>query len=369
MLFHDRATIEGKARITPEGYLVADAYVARANNIQTYTAAELELTDRAPGDQVRVFRPESEVFAHDSLQTASRLPITLKHPAGMVDATNWRDLSKGETGEEIMRDGDRMRVPLRVTDAGGVTAVRTDHNEFSLGYTAEIKMVPGIHDGQPYDASLSNIRYNHLAAVPRARGGSDLRIVDERTPIHDGERDVKKIMLDGLQVDLSDAAAVEVAITKLQGQVTDAKTAATTAETALTTANTAIVAKDAEIVTLKKQVEDAKVTPQQMRDAAKAYAETVAKGKAAGITVTDAMDEAAIKKAVVDKAMGDAAKNYSEGDYATAFSVLTKDAKVADAAPGIIGSPVQIGDSAKATADARAAWLAAKETAHSQRAA
>ena len=41
MFFHDRATISGKARITREGYFVADALVAKANNIQDYRAVEL----------------------------------------------------------------------------------------------------------------------------------------------------------------------------------------------------------------------------------------------------------------------------------------------------------------------------------------
>src|SRR5690606_10508960 len=72
----------GRAKITPEGYFVADALVGRANNIQEYRAADLgdAFADRDPNSIVRIFRPESEVFATDSLATASRLPITLDHP-------------------------------------------------------------------------------------------------------------------------------------------------------------------------------------------------------------------------------------------------------------------------------------------------
>ena len=114
MFFHDRATISGKARITREGYFVADALVATPNNIQDYRAVELGLTDRDPGQVVRVFRPEAAVFAVDTILSASRLPITLDHPPTLVDASNWREYAKGETGEEIMRDGEFMRVPIRV---------------------------------------------------------------------------------------------------------------------------------------------------------------------------------------------------------------------------------------------------------------
>ena len=181
IVFRDRAQIkDGEGRITPEGYFVADALVARANNIQEYRARELGLTDRDPNDVVRVFRPEAEVFAADSLATAAHLPITLDHPPVMVDASNWREYSRGDTDAQIIRDGEFIRVPLRITDAAAVNSVRTDRKEFSLGYTADLKLEAGVHDGQPFDASVTNLRYNHLAACRAARGGSELRIVDER---------------------------------------------------------------------------------------------------------------------------------------------------------------------------------------------
>lgn len=358
MLFHDRAKIEGQARITREGYLVADAYVALANNIQNYTAAELGLTDRAPTDTIRLFRPESEVFATDSVATASRLPITLKHPTGMVDAKNWRELAKGETGEEIMRDGDRMRVPLRVTDAGAVNAVATDHDEFSLGYTAEIKLEAGVHDGQAYDASLSTIRYNHLAAVPKARGGPTLRLVDERTPINDGESIVKKLIIDGLQVDLSDASAVETAIGKIQGQLADANGKVAGFETQVATLTTQLGDATAKVATLEQAVKDAALTPAQLRDAAKNFAATVeiAKKLVPTITIGDDMDEAAIRKAVVTAKLGDKAASFNDSQIETAFA--TSVALLGDAQPDplrqtIIGSPISIGDAASVEGAAR----------------
>lgn len=340
MLFHDRAIIDGPARITREGHLVAMARVAKANNIQDYRVGtgpgELDIPGRAVGSLFKVFRPESAVFATDSMASAAHRPVTIGHPAEDVSATNWKALSVGDTGgeirEEIVDGGKFLRVPVMVMDAKGVRAATTTHQEFSLGYSADLDLTPGKFGDEDYDAAMRDMRINHLAMVPAARGGTELRIVDER-PAHlrdHQEITVKKIMLDGLQVDLSDSAAVEVAFGKLQGQLTDAKTAQTTAEASLATANTTIVARDAEIVTLKKSVEDAKVTPQQMRYAAKAYATTVAKATALGITVTDAMDEPAIKKAVVDKAMGDGAKDYTEADVATAFMVLTKDTKIDD---------------------------------------
>lgn len=345
-MLYDRAEIKGNARITKDGYFVADALVARANNVQTYFAHELGLTDRDPQSLVRVFRPAEEVFHKDAMASIAHRPITLDHPAGEVSAENWKALAVGDVGDEIVRDGEFVRVPFRVMDAKAIESIRTDHREFSLGYAAMLDLTPGEHDGQPYDAVASKFRYNHLAAVKAARGGAELRIIDERTYSPDdnggnnpserretsssqyGEKRVatKTILVDGLQVEVTDAA--EAAINKLTLQLADAASAKATVETELATAKTEIATKDAEIVTLKQAIEDAKVTPAQLRDAAKAYAAVCGKAKALGATFAEDADAEAIMKAVVDAKMGDAAKGWTAEQIAASFAVLTKDAKV-----------------------------------------
>lgn len=364
------ASIEhGRAKITPEGYFVADALVGRANNIQEYRAAELgdAFADRNPGDTVRVFRPAAEVFAIDSISSASRLPITLDHPvqAGrgvMVDAKNWREFAKGETGEQIMRDGEFIRVPIRVTDALAVDSVRSDRQEFSLGYSAEIQVQSGVFDGQAYDAILSNIRYNHLAACRAARGGPELRITDER-PAAKPKGMPMLILIDGLQVDVSNAEVAATTVRNLIAARDAAGTDAKAAETALADARNTIAARDAEIVGLKDAAEKAKPTPAALRDAAAAYARTSSKAKALGATITDEMDVEAMQRAAVAHKMGDAAKTYNAEQIATAFDVLALQvgdapANVTDADPlrAMLrdGQPANVADAAAAFADARA---------------
>lgn len=379
-LFYDRATI-GTARITPQGYLVADALVAKANNIQEYRAAELGLTDRDPNDVVRVFRPENQVFAVDSLKSASRMAITLDHPvkdgAGvMVDANNWREFARGETGEEILRDGEFIRVPIRVTDAGAVDSVLHDRQEFSLGYAARIELTPGTFNDQAYDASLADIRYNHLAACKSARGGPELRITDERTIVPTREVPIMStVTVDGFSVNLTDAAATGAAIAKLVAE-RDALVIDNSAEKGK------VVAKDAElttaqgeITTLKDELAAAKLTPAQLRDAAGAYAKTLADAKRLGVTVTDDMDTLAAKRAAVSAKMGDAAKDYSDDHVAIAFDTLVAGLPAVDAPPAgtppvrdalgaVIGDTANVVDAEQAFADARAKRFARMETAH-----
>ncbi len=370
-LFYDRATVrKGKARITPEGYFVADALVARANNIQEYRASELGITDRDPNDIVRVFRPEAEVFAVDSLKSASRLPITLDHPPQMVDSANWREYAKGESGEEILRDGEYVRVPIRVTDAQAVDSVQHERREFSMGYTAEVIMDAGEYNGQAYDAKATNIRYNHLAACRAARGGPELRITDER-PAPIGVPTMPKIvMVDSAPVDVSNPDTAEVVVRNLLVARDTANATLDTTNQALTDARATIAERDATIATLQDAAKP--LTPAQLRDAGQAYARDRRAAELLGVTVGDDLDTPAIHKAVVSAKVGDASKAYTPAEYAVAFATLA--ATVADQVADASDDPLRstIGDAAaaggnderKAFADARAKRLERIENGH-----
>lgn len=363
------ASIEhGAAKITPEGYLVADALVGRANNVQEYRAAELgdAFADRDPNSVVRVFRPEAEVFAVDSLRSASRLPITLDHPPGvMVDAKNFREFSRGETGEQIMRDGEFIRVPIRVTDAGAVASVRGDRQEFSLGYAAEIKVGDGVSPtGEPYDASLANIRYNHLAACRNARGGPQLRITDERTT----KGKPMLILIDGRTVDLADTNATAALVTGLIAARDTAVQGVTDAQAEITARDATIAERDVTIAGLQDAA-NKPADPAALRDAAALFARTTAKAKALGATVTDEMTVPAMMAAAVSHKLGDTATNYTDAQTVAAFDALAAGlADEGDVDPlraGLTdGLPVNMGDAATAAAAAKAARVARLANAH-----
>lgn len=171
--------------------------------------------------------------------------------------------------------------------------------------------------------------------------------------IHDQEKPVKNITIDGLTVDMANA---DTAIATVQTLIA-ARDAATgkvaTLEAAAVTDAATIVAKDAEIAKLTADLAASKLTPAQMRDAGKVFAVIEGKAKAMGVTVTDAMDQDAIMKAVVDKAMPGNA--YTGEHVQIAFDTLTKDVK-----PGAatvvqpIGAPV-------VTVDAATAYVADRE--------
>lgn len=172
----DSFVLDGVHR-SKDGYLAAYANVARTG-IQTYKGKELGRPDL--GD-VKVYRPPEEVFNHDAMHSMAHRPVTLHHPTETVNARNWKKYAKGHTGDEVIRDGDHIRVPVVVMDAETIQAFENkDACELSMGYSTDLKWTPGeTPDGQTYDAVQTAIRANHLAIVPVARGGSTLKLGDD----------------------------------------------------------------------------------------------------------------------------------------------------------------------------------------------
>lgn len=346
MFLADRLTLDAPKR-TKDGYMAVRARVARTG-LYDYAGREVDpsnehgLRDRAV---VKIFRPGDEVFDRASIHSFIGKPITNDHPREGVTAANWRDHARG-TIMGAVRDGEHVAFDLLLTDKDAIAAVDSGKRELSNGYATDLEFTPGTHDGVAYDAIQRSIRGNHVALVDRGRAGSSCaisdglpvcdaitadRLAELEASLTDAKGNaVKKIVLDGLQVDLSDADAVSAAFDKLQGQITAANQAKDKALADVATLTTDKATLDAKVTTLEKQVADAKLSPAALRDAAKAYAQVCDKAKALSIAVTDEMDEPAIMKAVVSAKIGDAAKDWSDAQIAASFATLTADVKPVD---------------------------------------
>lgn len=335
--FTDKAFLDGEPRKTADGYMVAHARVARTG-VQVYLRKELGLD----GDgTINVYRPESEVFKRDSLATYAHKPVTINHPPQNVTAETWKDYSVGGIDGEITRDGEFVRVPLSVMDQAAQTASATTHKQISMGYTAQIVMQDGVApDGTPYEAEQRDIRINHLAFVPVARGGDKLRIGDsaqqwgaaplDHQPTQKGKSmtdKLTKVVIDGLTIETTDQGAE--AVKKLQSQIADAakaQAAADAAHAATVAAKDAELAKkDAEIDTLKKEVVTADALDKLVADRAELVA--VAQSIAPDVKV-DGLSDAAIRKAVVAAKIGDEAIAGKADAYIDArFDILVEGVK------------------------------------------
>ncbi len=315
------------ARITRDGYLVAEAAVARVG-IQLYSAGELGM-DGDPSAVVRVYRPPEEVFAADAMASYAHRPVTVDHPGDLIDAANWKDHAKGQTGDEVLRDGEFVRVPLMLMDKEAIEDWREGKRELSMGYTMDLQVADGkTPDGEKYDAIQTNLRMNHLALVSRARGGSKLKLGDFKSE-DSSMSDVKltTVTVDGLSVETTDAGAQ--AISKLTTELADArKTEVKATEThaaKLKVKDTEAAGKDAEIDTLKKAALSDEDLDKLVKDRGDliATAKQIADKDYAGMPAED------IRKAAVAAVLGQDAVEDKSNDYIQArFDILSEDADI-----------------------------------------
>lgn len=363
MKFLDRASV-GQVKETKEGYLVATSRVARTG-VQEYYAKELGdiAADRDPNSVVRVYRHPDQVFHKDSLASITRLPVTIDHPSEDVTADNWARLSVGDIGDAYATEPEWIVVNPMLKDAAAVKAARTTHPELSMGYSANIVKA---RDGLDADFEVSDIRYNHIALVPKARAGDMARIGDGWgvTPLEDskpGEQptikggqmaELKPVALgDGVvQVAVADAAAIDKFKADTAKQLADAKSVA----------DAAIAAKDAELAQLQAKLDDAqsKILSDAELDARVAKrAELVSVAASIAPNVkTAGMNDAAIRKAVVVAKIGDAAIDGKSDAYIDArFDILADAAKTEHnpVVSAIKTGVVNVGDAAGAE---KAAW-------------
>ena len=361
VFLNDRLTFDKDARICADGCLVAEVFAARTG-LQDYMGYEVDPqgTRFARDAVVKVYRPESEVFKTDSLATFAGAPVTVDHPAESVTADNWKRLGVGEIHGDVIRDGERVRVPIIVRDAAAVKAATSTHKQLSMGYATELVFPQdGKHpDGTACDAYQTNLKINHIALVRAARGGPELRVVDERAPEKEETKVTKIITVDGLPVNLGDVAAVEAVLAKKDAAIAAADTALATAKDE---ADKALAAKDAEIEKLKSEAKD-QATIDALADE---KAEIVSKGKA---LLGDKMPEskgktvAELRKAIVIAAVGDEMAEKSDAYIEARFDALEA-ASTADKKVVAIKQP-EVKDAAKDVESARKAWLADKANAH-----
>lgn len=333
--FTDRVAITD-ARKSKDGYLVAEAFAVRSG-VQVYRGAEVGMADM---EMVRVWRPEDEVRAVDSMRTFTHAPITLGHPAEMVTADNWKMLAKGEVSTEAEWKDGKIRLPLIVKDAEAIAAIEAGTRELSAGYTCRLDFADGVTpEGDAYDAVQRDIRINHLAIVPKGRAGAECRIGDGAvawgvSPLSDAGKEVpmtlRKIMVDGLEVETTDAGAA--AISKQTSAKDAAEKALKDAETAhkaaLDAKDAEIAAKDAEIDKLKK----AQVTDADLDAKVQARAELIDKARSIVKDVNlDGLNETGIRKAAVAAKLGDeAVKDRSDAYVEARFDMLVEDAAKGD---------------------------------------
>lgn len=316
----------GDTKLSDSGYLEAFALTARTG-IQQYLGVEVGRPDLKV---VNVYRDEKEVFSKRSLESFSKIPMTNDHPAQPVTASNWKQVAVGTTGDEVLRDGEYLKIGLKITDGDAVSAVQAGKRELSVGYSCELVWEDGeAPDGTKYQAKQTNIIADHIAIVQRGRAGSRASIGDswpQHTPTPEEKpMTLKTVTVDGIPVEVTDQGAIVIAT--LQQRLADSAKALSTAETAHATA---IAAKDADLAKKDAEIDGLKakqVTDAQLDERVKARGDLIAKAKSISDADYTGKSDAEIRKAAVISKLGDAAiAGKSEAYIDARFDMLLEDA-------------------------------------------
>ena len=342
-----------EANLVGGGYLRAMPKIARTG-IQIYHGKEC---GRPDVEKVRVYRSPEAVFSPDAVNSYTHLPITLEHPGMPVSAANWKKHAVGETGDEVLRDGGTVRVPMMLRDAAAIKAVKDGKNQISVGYSCDLEWVDGVTpEGDRYDAVQTNIQGNHVAIVSTARGGPELKFGDDRGDI---AMELKTLTIDGIACQMTDTALVLVQ--KLQDEFEafkkkkkkddeDDEEEKSKFKKKDSAQEAAIAVKDKEISDLQAQLADAlspEKTDARLRDRS-AVIDRAFKIVGKEFKIDGSMKDADIRREVLKLKLGDAAiKDWDDNKVAGGFDAITVTSApangrspIADAVRAFSGPPV-----------------------------
>lgn len=220
MKFYVTERLGPKRSLTPEGFLLCQDVPVGRIGVMDYLESELPGIE---GDRgvIRVQREEDEVFAPETIASASGKSVVDDHPDDDVTTENWRELEIGTMLNPRRGEGnfaDVMLADFLIKAPEGIKAINGGKVEVSLGYDAEYEQIrPGL-------ARQHKIRINHVALVDAGRCGPRCSIGDQAISItlKEGQMakvTVKKSFKDRLMAAFK--AKDEAAMEKLAGEVTE----------------------------------------------------------------------------------------------------------------------------------------------------
>jgi len=251
------------------GFLTAPVTLARTG-VQHYYGYEIGMDGDRVSEKIGVFRPPSEVFDQESINTFTNLVLTDDHPSSPVDISNVSYLQVGSvSGVEVQNDKNVLTGILTITNKKVIDKIKDGKIEVSVGYSNELREEKGVYNGVNYDFVQTKIRANHLAIVDAGRCGSACKIT-----LDDKESPVEKITIDGIEYETDNSQLAQAIRNKQKNH-------------------------DAETEKLKKEKEKADEEKEEMKkekDKAEAAKDSL-------IADSQKFSDKAISKMVTDKAI------------------------------------------------------------------
>ncbi len=125
----------------------------------------------------REYRPESEVFKTDSMDSFKNLVVTNGHPPKLLTAQTAKKHAVGMTGSDIRRDSNYLSGRVIVFDGAATADIDSGKHQLSCGYSVREDHTPGVHPQYgAYDLVQRDIRGNHVSIEDRGRAGAGARL-------------------------------------------------------------------------------------------------------------------------------------------------------------------------------------------------
>lgn len=135
-----------------------------------------------PDTIYQVYRPEEELSDPECIESFRLLPWTDEHMMlgssadGLMPAE--QKGVEGVIGEDVYYESPYLKGNIKVFSEKMGELMENGKIELSIGYRCIYDIVPGIYNGQRYDAIQRKIRGNHVALVSEGRAGPDVAVLD-----------------------------------------------------------------------------------------------------------------------------------------------------------------------------------------------
>jgi hypothetical protein len=260
--FHVDKLPLGSVKKTDEGFLMVNAPIAKVG-VMSYMLKD--------GTVRRELVDEETLNNNDSNESLNLKPVTNTHPPEKIVTSNTAKFRNvGAVGKSEFKN-KALYADFSITNQDAIRDIDNGRKQLSPGYRVDLIMESGVFEGQRYDAIQRNRRYNHLAIVDNARGGSELKLNIDHCDSDDGiqfinNNDEESKNMENIRIDtgLSYEAAPEVAnyVAKLEAKVDGLKDD-------VKTANEKASQFEAKADSLSEEVESLKkVDSQEVIDAA-----------------------------------------------------------------------------------------------------
>lgn len=169
---------------------VALTHISKAN-VCPYRGNEIPDYDKLGLDPNRIYmllRDPGEL--EKGAATANNIPVLNTHvPVSAVD--HKPENVVGATGSDASFNAPYLDNSMVIWVQDSIRKIENgSEQELSSAYYYDADMTPGSYQGEQYDGVMRNIRFNHVALVPRGRAGPDVMVGDSSNQPH-GAKPVK----------------------------------------------------------------------------------------------------------------------------------------------------------------------------------